>query len=369
MGVCPLFAQSEVQEEQSTETSYRPTIYGAVKAKYELSTSDTDFQRFNVRNSRIGVKGLASEYMKYAIQIDFNNEGKLSILDSYVAFVSRDFELTLGQQQYHFSSDLDRGPTSNMFSNRSFLAKFLTTYYGQEVVDGKEVGVVSTIGSRDIGAMLTYTPHDAYPLSASIGLFNGSGANNPEWTHNVNFITRLMIGYDKGFGGAISYYKGTTPTTSRIFADPTGALMSESFEQKIEMFGGELHYIGDDFLVEAEYAQRRLGRDVVDLLEAAHIHGYYLIRMKKGCFLNHIAPHLRYDIGRGIEFVNMNTGLVDRFNTDRITIALNFGLKEIPMRSDLRIAFEKYLPKQTPSDFAVNGLLHDKITIEVVAAF
>lgn len=115
------------QETHEEETiSYRPEIFGAVKAKFETSLYDGS-HRFNVRNSRMGVRGFASPNFKYAIQIDFSNEGKLSVLDSYVTYFSGGLEVTIGQQQYRFSTDLDRGPNSTIFSNRSFLSKYLTT--------------------------------------------------------------------------------------------------------------------------------------------------------------------------------------------------------------------------------------------------
>ena len=72
--------------------------------------------RFNVRNSRFGVRGNVSRNMSYRLQVDFSNEGKVSILDSYVAYKTHGFEAIIGQQQYHFSTDLDRGPSTNMFA-------------------------------------------------------------------------------------------------------------------------------------------------------------------------------------------------------------------------------------------------------------
>lgn len=363
--------QAQAEESSKSEISYKPTLYGSVRAKYEQSVI-TGEHRFNVRNSRLGVKGYASENVKYAIQIDFNNEGKVSILDSYVSFARDNLEVTLGQQQYHFNKDLDRGPTSSLFSNRSFLSKYLTTYYSSTLSDGEIVDNVSTIGSRDIGLMVSYEFATKWvPISFTAGLMNGSGANNPEWTESVNGVARIAFGdYKKGLQAAASIYGGSTPTESRVITNSENVLEQVSYNQKIRMYGGELRYAGNRFLIEAAYAERHLGEgDDTHKLKAGHIHGYYKFTLPKNEFADHIAPHLRYDSGRGIEFINQVSGDIDRYNSDRVTIALNIGLTQKWMRSEIRLSYEDYILKGEPSDFWVNPLLQDKYTIEFIAAF
>ena len=74
-----------------------PKIDGAIKAKMEIDLNRGEY-RFNVRNSRFGVKGNVSRNMSYRLQVDFSNEGKVSILDSYVAYKIHGFEAIIGQQ-------------------------------------------------------------------------------------------------------------------------------------------------------------------------------------------------------------------------------------------------------------------------------
>lgn len=337
-----LFAQ-ETANASNEEVDLTPEIFGSVRAKYEQST-EADLHRFNVRNSRLGVKGYTSEYMRYAIQIDFNNEGKVSILDSYVAFVSGNFELSLGQQQYHFNADLDRGPSSSLFSNRSFLSKYLTTYYTD--------GDVSTIGSRDIGAMIKYKLPIELPVTITAGLMNGSGANNPEWSNRVNYVGRLAVGGSKGLQAATSYYYGYTP-----------------LEQKIEMYGAELRYAASDYLIEAAFAERKLEQDGNQLLTTAYVHGYKKFAMPSSSIINHIAPHLRWDMGNGIEFENQYDGLVDRYDSQRVTVALNIGFAEKWIGAEVRLSYEEYIVGTTHTDSAINPLLQDKFTIEFITSF
>ncbi len=338
---------SATAQEQESSVSLEPQLFGAVRAKYEQTTQSDMLHRFNVRNSRIGVKGYASENMKYAIQIDFNNEGSISILDSYVTFTSGNFDFSVGQQQYHFNADLDRGPSSSLFSNRSFLSKYLTTYFGMK--DGRPV--VKSIGSRDIGAMASYKLPIDYPVSFTAGLMNGSGANNPEWSNSVNGVARVTVGAKEGFQAAASYYTGSTP-----------------FGQPIQMYGAELRYAKEDYIVEAAFAERQLTDLGVHTITAAHIHGYKKFMMNKK-IVNHIAPHLRYDIGRGIEFINQQNYLVERYDSDRVTVALNIGFSEKWIGSEIRIAYEEYIVGTNHSDAAINPLLQDKYTIEFVTSF
>ncbi|MFR9503426.1 MAG: hypothetical protein SNH73_03105 [Rikenellaceae bacterium] len=339
----PAFAQDSLLE-QEEEVDLTPELFGSVRAKYEQST-ETGMHRFNVRNSRLGVKGLTSEHMRYAIQIDFNNEGKVSILDSYVAYMAGDFELSLGQQQYHFNADLDRGPSSSLFSNRSFLSKYLTTYYDDSSV--------STIGSRDIGAMLSYKLRTQIPITITGGLMNGSGANNPEWSQRVNGVGRIAVGDKVGLQAAASYYYGHT-----------------SLDQEIEMYGAELRYAGSNYLIEAAFAERKLQQDGEQTLTAAHVHGYRVFYLNdENCAINHIAPHLRWDMGNGIEFINQESFEVDRYDANRITIALNIGFAKKWIGSEIRIAYEEYLVGTSHTDSAINPLLQDKYTIEFITSF
>ncbi|MFI3316952.1 MAG: porin [Rikenellaceae bacterium] len=344
--------QIEAQEPQVQEVDYTPQIFGSVRAKFEESTESGD-HRFNVRNSRLGVKGMTSEHMRYAMQIDFNNEGSVSILDSYVAYVAGNFELSLGQQQYHFNADLDRGPSSSLFSNRSFLSKYLTTYYTYDATSPTDCSV-KTIGSRDIGALMSYKFPTKIPIQITGGLMNGSGANNPEWNENMNYVARATIGAKSGFQVAGSYYHGYTP-----------------YVQKIEMYGGELRYAGSNYLIEAAYAQRILEQELdgTQTITAAHVHGYRTFELPKNNAIEYLAPHLRWDMGSGIEFINQYDGMIDRYDANRITVALNIGFAKKWIGSEIRIAYEEYMVGTSHSDANINPLLQDKYTIEFIASF
>lgn len=346
--------------------SYRPEVFGAVKAKFETSLYDGS-HRFNVRNSRLGVRGFASPKFKYAIQIDFSNEGKLSVLDSYVTYFNGQLDLTIGQQQYRFSTDLDRGPNSTLFSNRSFLAKYLTTYYTTTLSNGQVGHTVSSIGSRDLGLLARYRLKSA-PLRVSAGLFNGSGTNNPEWDDKINIVARVDIGPDKGLHGALAHYNGHTPAATRVVTDIDGIHSLIDHTQHIRMYGAELSYTADHWTIESEYAQRRLRMDGIRLLQAGHIQGFYQFRLPESAAFRYIAPLGRWDIGDKIEFLDMD-GLLDYFSAHRATLGVTFGFSGRILESELRVQFEKYFVADKPGDYSRNPLLQDKITVEVVVSF
>ena len=368
-------AMAQSEETQTDEgvnavepVSYVPKIDGAVKVKLEVDLQDAAY-RFNVRNSRFGVRGNVSRSMYYRIQVDFNNEGKISILDSYVGYSIGGFDAKLGQQQYHFSTDLDRGPTTNMFANRSFLAKYLTSYYGNEVSDGKIVSYVKTLGSRDLGLSMSYHFKTDLPLNLIAGMFNGSGTNNPEWGKRVNFMGRIELGGKEGLQGSVAYYHGYSPQHVTV-EEHNGTFVTKDFEQKLRMVGGELRYTRGGLLLEGEYARRYLCmKGATAMMATALVQGYYRFQLPKCPMIDYIAPIARWGMGNNVDYLNVQNNLRETFSANRITVGVNFGFGSKWIQSEIRLNYEKYLLKEQPSDFWGNKLLHDKFTLEVVASF
>lgn len=360
-----------------------PQLFGAVKAKFETSLYD-GIHRFNVRNSRIGLRGAVSPNMKYGAQIDFSNEGKLTVLDMYVSLLRNNAEadqprnslnITLGQQQLNFSSDMDRGPSSNLFANRSFLAKFLTTYYRADD-DGE---FVTSLGSRDIGAQADWGLHSV-PVRFIGGIFNGSGVNNPEWSNTINLVGKVEIGRSEGFFFAASHYNGKTATEG-VQLVGIDAVRPATKTQRIRMWGGELRYLGpkegkyeendNKYGIYAEYGQRRINDGRLHLLSSAYVQGYYKFDLPyKTSMFDYVAPVVRWDIADNVEFKNKATNNVDRFSAQRATIGVNLGFVGKLVNSEIRLNGEKFFfDGGKPSDYAQNPLLQDKITIEIVASF
>lgn len=364
----PLSAQDNAKD----EVDYVPKVFGAVKAKFETSLYDGQ-NRFNVRNSRVGFKGNASQHIQYTVQIDFNNEGKLSVLDAYASYNKGHFEFSLGQQAYNFSSDVTRGPNTNIFSNRSLLAKFLPSHYGTNLKDGAITHYTGSM-SRDLGALLHYKLF-CIPLKFSVGAFSGSGINNPEWRSTMNFVGKIEYGSGMGFGAGVSHYNGYTSVNEMairpsVNEDPTVI----DYKQRIRMWDAEVNYKTDNFWIQAEYGQRRIrddksigGGDQLQLLQAGHVQSYYQFRLPKKYDIDYIAPVLRWDVGDNIEYIN-SIGNMDRFTANRITAGVNFGFLTKIVDVEMRLNFEKYFLQSKYTDRG-NKLLQDKMTIELVATF
>lgn len=377
---CSAYAQMETsayrtvrKKQPDTLTDYRPKVFGAVKAKFETSLYDGQ-HRFNVRHSRIGVKGFAAANVTYQIQIDFHNEGKISVLDAFVKFQKPTFNITLGQQQIGFSTDLDRA-ANGIFSNRSFMNKFITTYYGIEgdatSWTGTTKETVGSIGARDIGLRLRYNPL-LLPISFSAGIFNGTGINNPEWNNHVNFVGRIEYGREDGLKLVAAHFNGYSPQNTYTYwtTGVGGAILrTDEISQRMIMWGGEVHYGGRNFRIEGEVASREIkyyGHG--STLIAAHVLGFYKFELPRSNTFNYLAPVGRWDMGDNVEFMSRNGGM-ERFNAHRATLGLNVGFLGNIIGTEVRVQFEKYFLDGKPGDYSHNPMLQDKFTFEVVATF
>ncbi|MDR0711992.1 MAG: OprO/OprP family phosphate-selective porin [Prevotellaceae bacterium] len=337
----PLLAQPDSVE---MKKDYAPKIDGIVKVKFEGSLYDSRV-RFDVRNSRFGVRGNVSENMSYRTQVEFSNEGKLSVLDAYVTYRLPLVAVSLGQQHYAFSTDLARNPMQNIFANRTFVAKYAVNFSYLADTSVK----VGSMGSRDIGGLLAISLRRWAPIVLKVGLFNGSGVNNPVWQESLNISAKAEYGGERGLQAAISYYNGQTPHA-----------------QNITMWGGELRYIANAFTLDGEAVQRTYSfNSEQNTLTAAYLQGFYKFYLKPNSFAKYLAPTLRYDIIRN----GCYDGAAGQFDAQRVSVGASLGISRKAFKGEIRVSFEKYAASRKPVNFHANPLLHDKVTIEMVAAF
>ncbi len=345
----------KAEQPAKSESLYKPKMYGVVMAALNVST-DNGLTRFNVRNSRFGIKGNATKNFYYGVQIDFHNQGSVSVLDSYVGYKYGNFKLNLGQQQTKISEDYERGPSSNLFTTRSISAVYGTSYFGTNS-DGD---YSKTLGSRDIGAYATYSLKCDTPITISAGAFNGTGINNPDWDNVINYIGRITVGGKQGIFAGASFYGGKTP-----------------LDQSIKIYTGEVRYNNDEFFAEAIFQNRTLTEDNQDQsLNMVVVQGYYNIATPKSTLFQNIAPTLRWDYGGDVGYVNLMSE-IDSSATDylqfidvhRISAALNFNLAGSKLRSRIALGYEKIFTSTTLADTSINPLLHDKVTFAFIAAF
>lgn len=326
-----------------------PQLFGVLKTKYEVSTDD-GFNNFSVRNSRMGIRGYAAEGVQYSILAEISSQGSLGLMDSYLSYKTGSFEFVAGQQAFSFNTEVTRGAGRNYFANRSFVAKFLTRYYG---FDSKEEEYfVREVGSRDLGAQVKYTYGKNYPVSLTLGVFNGTGMSNPAWRTGMNLSSSIMFGRNDGFGGGVGYYGGKTTVGDRM-----------------DMWAVETRYAGERFHIAAEGGQRYLneGGDK-NVSTVGVIYGLYRFPINGCAMFKSIAPIARYDIGENLPFI-ASSGALESANAQRITAGLTFGLSEKELKTEIRLNYEHYLLKDTPSDHATNRLFHNKLVVEFFASF
>ena len=325
---------------------HKPEAYGVLKARYEYDAT-SGLNTFDIRNARIGFRGFATDNIRYALQVEIAPFGTIGVTDAYVGYRLGGFELVAGLQSYGLSTEVSRGAGRNYFANRSFVAKFLTQYY----MDGN-TPALSSIGSRDLGAMIKYHYADWFvPFEVSLGVFNGSGSGIRNFRKGLNVAARLDVGPKEGLGGSAGYYGG-----------------SSVFGERLDMWSASLHYHTRRLHIEAEAGQRYQGGGDRDVATVGIIYGLYRFFMPSGSFIKSIAPILRFDTGDNVKFID-DSARLDSFNAQRITAGITIGLDEREFRSEIRLNYEHYFIKDKPSDYDTNSLLHNKFVVEFFTAF
>lgn len=348
-----LYPAAEVGAEETKP--FVPHVTGLLKTRFENDTQTGNI-RFNVNNARLGIGGFnttAAGTFRYRFQAELNTEGKFNILDAYAAYSAGAFEISLGQQQYSFGTELNRGPRFNYFASPSFLASYTGSYYhtAAESQDDK----TGNLGARDIGLIGKYRHRSEVPINALAGLVNGSGINNPAWSKRLNFVARLWIEPAPalaGMGGAVSFYTGRTP-----FGDP------------IRMTGGELRYVSDRWRIEGEYARRNLVQDgKADNLDLAALHAIYFKPLKHWGAVKFLAPMARWDYGRNITLKDAAGELV-HFDANRATAGLTVGFAQTLLKCELRLNYEHYFLSRETAAVQDNPAFHNKFIVEFFLAF
>lgn len=337
------------------DKSFSHNIFGLLKTGFETSTETGEF-RFNVNNARlglVGLKGTSEQNFKYQIQAELNAEGKINILDTYVAFTSGAFEVSLGQQQYRFGTEANRGPRFNYFVNSSFFGNYIGSYYhiAQESTQNR----VGNIGARDIGIIVKYNNHSKIPVNILAGLLNGSGINNPVWRKNVNFVARIWLDDNTilgGFGTAVNYYVGKTP-----------------FNDKITMGSAELRYIHNRWIIEGEYGCRWLTQDAkTNRLDLAVLHAIYRQPVNGWGPIKFLAPMARWDWGNNITLIDSNSDFF-KFDAQRLTGGVTIGFAEKLLQCEVRLNYEHYFFGNKPQQIANNPTFQNKFIAEFFLVF
>jgi len=303
---------------------------GVIKTKVETST-EASVVRFNVRNSRLGLRGDIGEYLSYRVQVEFSNEGNFSPLDFFGTLKpSKNFSILLGQQFVPFENSYIVSPADNLFANRVFVGKYFTR------------------GTREIGAVAQYRFCFAnFPLEAQAGMFNGGRSNNPQWTETPSFTLRLIAGMMEGFRASAKIYKYKNAQDDFFF------------------WATDARYANDRLRIDTEIMNRHSYTTGSNLF-GNYIQTAYMFVLSDTKMFHYLTPALRWD-AMGYEVWKNN------FDVKRLTAGLHFGLTLIPFDSLLRIDYEHYFVRKDMifPDFANRDahVADNKVTIELLIRF
>ncbi len=324
MGCATLFTFSQ-EKESSGYPSF--SFDGILKNKFEYVPGTETF-RFDVRNSRLGIKGKIFPMVSYRAQVELSNEGKFQVLDlSGTLHPYKGLSFTFGQTSVPIFNSYTTNPGTMMFANRTFLAK----YYA---------------GTRDIGLLSNYQFNvGEVPVGIDFGIFNGNTTNSPEWTKNISYSARLSVGGMKGLRSTVKVYDYPRNEETHYF-----------------MYGADIRYEADNWKIETE-AMQRDDRVYHKDLFSTYIQGSYCFRLNEKNLFKSIMPAARYD-------------LIDQFKNDdqidvsRFTLGVGFGLGKKAFNSMLRFDYEWYFVNN-PLDFLqkYEEMDKDKFTVELVYVF
>lgn len=315
------------------KSSYLPEIHGTVRAKYEYEPQISK-GRFEVRNARISVEGMALKMVSYKAEIDLSDEGKIKMLDAYVKLDPlKRLKFTIGQMRVPFTIDAHRSPHKQYFANRSFIAK--------------QVGNV-----RDVGAVVSYEIPTPFHFIVEGGIFNGSGLTDQKdfWTKTYNYALKIQANPADRFNITLSTQR-IRPENISIYLWDAGAYFDD----------GRWHIEGE--YLRKVYANNSFPAvDAVDAFIARHF------PVKK--FPSRITPLVRYDYmsdhSNGIADDSGRLTVNDNARhraTGGVTLGLEIGKA---VWAEIRLNYEKYFYKSgvTPgiSD-------RDKLVIELMCRF
>ena len=300
-----------------------------LKTRYEMDIEE-GYSRFSVKNARLGVQGDLSKIFSYKFMVDFSAENKLSVLDLYAVLKpSNRLSFTLGQQGLSLFNSWTVSPNSLDYVNRPFIGKYF-------------------ISSRDIGVAMKYAlKNQGFPINAELGVYNGTGINNPTWNKSVAVGGRLEFGSTKkGFRTSAKFYNlknadGLTDT----------------------YWGADARYASSDFKIEAEYMTKNMNDREPGALNAAYIQGMYKIKVNNPS-ISRVEPVLRWD-GMGYDITDRGLGV------NRITVGANMVFKTTSFTSMLRLNYEHYFNNSMDLSALFKTPMYntDKLSLEYLLYF
>ncbi|MFR9621057.1 MAG: porin [Rikenellaceae bacterium] len=334
--LCAIPALSFAQEVVN-EDSFKPEIHGNIRGKFEYQP-EIDMGRFQVRNARMSVSGLALSKVAYKAEIDLSDQGVTRMLDAYVKLLVNDkLSVAIGQMRVPFTIDAHRSPYSRFFANRSFI--------------GKQVGDV-----RDVGTVVSYKNSlGSVPFSLEGGIFNGDGlTDQKEWQTNYNHSLKAQF----------------------LFNDKWNVTISEQMLKpslyRVNMYDLGTYYKTGNFHVEFEYLYKMYERNAFDDVHSVDVFAMYNVPVKG--FFQNISFLARYDMMTDHSDGEMSDAeiaagelWIDDAARHRATGGVTLSLSKM-FHADIRLNYEKYFYRDG-AESLIDTSEMDKFVVEFVCKF
>lgn len=285
-----------------------PSISGFINTQYTYDDSGTN--TFSIRRARLDVKGSASKYVEYRLQLEFTSP---KIVDAFIKLKpSPYFNVQIGQFKVPFSLE---NPIAPLALEAIDNAQVISKLSGFSDVSG-----VSAMG-RDIGLSIYggFGKQDGYNLvDYNIGVFNGNGVNTKDNNTNKDIAGRLEIHPIKAITLAGSFYNGRMNGAS-----------SDDIVAK-NRYAISLRYDDTKFLFRAEYLRGKTNK--------LQSEGYYGI---VGYHINSkVCPVLRYDYYRNDINVENNRSTyymagIDYWPWKFMRVQVNYTIKDLQAKDKL----------------------------------
>ncbi len=288
-------------------------LSGYTQVRYRSFAQPGKADGFDIRRSRLNLKGNVSGVWGYRLQIEL--AGTPKILDAYAEVKLNDyFRFTVGQAKIPLS-----------FENLTSSYKLDLADWSQ-VVDALVARGTDALGNqngRDLGIQLGGTlikQESGSLLDYGLGIFNGGGINAADKNDSKDLAARLVIHPIAGLDLGASLYNGRRYVPEQT----TGGVTTPSRNVDRDRYGFELVYNYKNLNVEGEYIH---GTDDTIDREGYYLKaGYYFIPKK----FQLVAKYDFYDPDSDVAG-NASTWYVlggNYYFTGNVKLQLNYTIKQ-----------------------------------------
>lgn len=309
---------------------YYPELGCAMRTRWEISTT-TGESRFQVRNARLNLKGRVAPIISYYFQTDFCDTGKFKVLDAWTRVeILKQLFVQVGQYRMPFGTDTFRGPANYIFTNRSFMGKYMANI-------------------RGVGLKVRYT----LPMM-------------PIWIEGAVFNPTAITDHNKWIKKYA--YAGKASWSCEDFKVEAGYMSLLPENVRINLADASVGWSNGDITVEGEYMYKHYTNKAVRAVHGFNLWGEYGIQLRKSIF-DRLSFHGRFD-----SMTANSDGKADENGVltiqqparSRLTIGSTLGYKYKSLNAAMRLDYEKYFYGDNPRPESEVG---DHLSLELIISF